>query len=1178
MAKINVLYVDDEKELLEIAKIFLEVGGELRIDTTPSPADALEILSLTPYDAIISDYQMPGLNGIDFLKLVREKGYAIPFILFTGRGREEVVIEAFNQGADFYLQKGGDPKSQFVELAHKIRLAVSQRRAEQALSDSEERFRGLTENSLDTIMLFDRDLRHLYVNPNIEPQTGISAAQFVGKTHEELGFPKDLVDLWKKSLLGVFSSGKTGRIEFQLPNGIWIDWLIAPVKGSDGSIQQVITSARDITERRNAEEQIRLAEFSLEHSGITTFWLDENARVVRANLAACKALGYTLEEFASLTVHDFDPNFPANKWKEIWDRIAQEKNVVIESYHKRKDGVEFPVEIASSYFEYGGRKLIFSFARDISDRREAELALRESEAKYRTLFEKSKDATFIADNDGFVDCNAAALAMLGMERKDQLLRLHPSQISPKLQPDGRDSLEKSKELMAEALREGSYHFEWVHLKLNGEPFWAEVTLTVIPIKGQQILHTILRDITDRKMAEEELRGAYEQITASEEELRESYNELSRREQEVRESEHRLADIINFAPDATIAIDDKGSIIAWNQAMEFLTGVPARSVLGKGNYEYALPIYGARRPFLFDLLNADRSELERLYFNIYRDGNTLTAETSLPRIGGESRTLWIKASPLYDEQGQIVGAIESMRDITERRNAEDALREREALFHGLFDQAFQLAGVLDLQGRLLQANATAMSLIGTDGGEVIGKPFWETPWWSHDPLAKEKVREAVSRAGRGEIARFETTHNDAAGNVHYIDFTLKPVVDDHGTILALLPEGRDITDAKRAESESADREKKFRILFDLAPYTCTVMDMEGHYLLVNRAFEESTGFATGEVLGKTSRELGLLDADTEKTMHLLLEAEGRLDAVETHMTTRAGVRRQVVVSTRKVLLGNSPQFISVTLDITLRKEAEKAVRKSEEKYRGLFENAVIGIFLTSPEGRLLAANTAFARMFGYDSCEQIMAEVNSVGTQIYADPLERIECLKLLTAHGKLGPRQVKGKKRDGSPLWVSMAARVIRDGTDNILSLEGTVVDITDRKMAEDALKESEQRFRQVFERSPLGIALVGKDFRLRIANPAFNRMLGYGGDELAGKTFMELTHPEDLPANIEDTKKLWAGEIESFRTNKRYLRKDGTLLHATVTVFSIRDDFGDVLYTIPLIEEIPVCPQDPVH
>ncbi len=154
---ISVLYVDDELSLLEITQRFLGKTGGFSVRTTTSAAEALDILSSCRFDAILSDYMMPQMDGIEFLKLVRQQDPEVPFILFTGKGREEIVIQAINNGATFYLQKGGDPTAQFTELAHKIRQAVAATRSKEALRESETLHRNIFETSPDAIALTNTD-------------------------------------------------------------------------------------------------------------------------------------------------------------------------------------------------------------------------------------------------------------------------------------------------------------------------------------------------------------------------------------------------------------------------------------------------------------------------------------------------------------------------------------------------------------------------------------------------------------------------------------------------------------------------------------------------------------------------------------------------------------------------------------------------------------------------------------------------------------------------------------------------------------------------------------------------------------------------------------------------------------------------------------------------------------
>ncbi|MCK9630625.1 MAG: response regulator [Methanoregula sp.] len=189
-AAIKILLVDDEPALLEMGKIFLEQqSGEIIVETAASARNALLSLSCGSYDAVVSDYEMPEMDGIGFLKHLRSAENNIPFILFTGRGREEVAIEALNHGATFYLQKGYDARAQYTELAHKIRQAVRQFRAERSVRESERRVEHLLNFLPDPTIAMDMEGRLIMWNRATEEMTGVMASEVMGKGDYEYTIP-----------------------------------------------------------------------------------------------------------------------------------------------------------------------------------------------------------------------------------------------------------------------------------------------------------------------------------------------------------------------------------------------------------------------------------------------------------------------------------------------------------------------------------------------------------------------------------------------------------------------------------------------------------------------------------------------------------------------------------------------------------------------------------------------------------------------------------------------------------------------------------------------------------------------------------------------------------------------------------------------------------------------------
>ena len=277
----TVLYVDDEETLLEVGKLFLERDGRFSIDTITSAPSALALMEKKNYDAIISDYQMPLMDGIAFLKRVRGANNPVPFILFTGRGREEIVIQALNEGADFYLQKGGEPAPQFAELAHKVRLAVEQRRAEASIRDHERREQDIINFLPDATFAIDMNGTVIAWNRAIEVMTGVPAKEMLGKGGYEYAIPFygerrpiliNLIFVHDDEIRSRYSDivhdGTMLAAETTLSHlkgeqrTVWAR--ATPLYDQGGHVVGAIETIRDITARKAAETELRKAHDELE--------------------------------------------------------------------------------------------------------------------------------------------------------------------------------------------------------------------------------------------------------------------------------------------------------------------------------------------------------------------------------------------------------------------------------------------------------------------------------------------------------------------------------------------------------------------------------------------------------------------------------------------------------------------------------------------------------------------------------------------------------------------------------------------------------------------------------------------------------------------------------------------------------------------------------------------------
>jgi PAS domain S-box-containing protein len=517
---ISVLCVDDDPAFLSLQKRCLEVPGVMTVTTVLSAPEALKEMETNRFDAIVSDYKIPGIDGIELLREVRAAHPGLPFILYTGKGREEVIIEALNSGADFYLRKNGEPKIQFAELKDTIFKAVKIGELWQALHDSETRYRRLFETAQDGILILDADTGQIVeVNPFLIDLLGFSREQFLGKKIWEIGLFKDIV------------ANKDNFEELQRQEYIRYEDL--PLKTSDGQriavefVSNVYTvnnkkviqcSIRDITERKLVEEERARLAAIVEYSedaiigktldGIMTSW----------NAGAERIYGYSPQEMVGKSISLLVPPDHPDDTGLIFERIRNGEPVIrYETLRRKKDGGLINISLTASQIRDTQNRLIgvSTIAHDITKRKLVEEALHVTETRYRRLFETAQDGILILDADTgqIVEVNPFLIDLLGFSREQFL--------GKKIWEIGLfKDIVANKDNFEELQRQEYIRYEDLPLETSdGQRIAVEFVSNVYTVNNKKVIQCSIRDITERKQVEDALKE-------SEKKFRERTRELS----------------------------------------------------------------------------------------------------------------------------------------------------------------------------------------------------------------------------------------------------------------------------------------------------------------------------------------------------------------------------------------------------------------------------------------------------------------------------------------------------------------------------------------------------------------------------------------------------------------------------------------------------------------------------
>ncbi|MDQ2653617.1 MAG: PAS domain S-box protein [Chloroflexota bacterium] len=316
-----------------------------------------------------------------------------------------------------------------------------------------------------------------------------------------------------------------------------------------------------------------------------------------------------------------------------------------------------------------------------------------------------------------------------------------------------------------------------------------------------------------------------------------------------------------------------------------------------------------------------------------DGSTPLRDFELPLVTstGEVRQVLASIEPV-DLDGTPC-LLAHLFDITERRQLEERLKVRERRFHAIFDNTFQFTGLLATDGALLEVNQTALDFAGLAPEDVIGRPFWEIPWWIHSAQTQERLRAVVRQAAQGKFIRYEVDLRGKGGAVARIDFSLKPLRDESGQVTYLIPEGRDITDVRTAEAALLESEERFRNAFELSPIGIALVAPNGRWLEVNRALCEILGYSEAELRERTFQDITHpddLDADLALVQRLYA---GEIPSyqMEKRYFRKDGDTIWVLLtaSLMHAADGTATSALAQVMDITARKQADREIERALE---------------------------------------------------------------------------------------------------------------------------------------------------------------------------------------------------------------------------------------------------------
>jgi len=527
------------------------------------------------------------------------------------------------------------------------------------------------------------------------------------------------------------------------------------------------------------------------------------------------------------------------------------------------------------------------------------------------------------------------------------------------------------------------------------------------------------------------------------------DERTRAEHELSRTKALLDAVISQSSVPMVIMTSDSTIEVFNEASKEILGF---------SYDEVAP--GMRHPDMkksWQTYDADGNRIPTEQAPILRTLKkeiTKSKEIRIVRKDGTERWVLMDAVPVYEQGGNIIGGFSVFQDITELKETEEALRGQEQKFRAIFNQTFQFIGLMTLDGTLTEVNRTALEFSEIEESDVIGKPFWETPWWTHSQKMQEQLRDAIRNASKGEFIRFEATHQASDGTLHVVDFSIKPVKDEAGNVTLLIPEGRDITQRKQAEEALRESEEKYRSLVSLSPDPIVIVQ-DGRHQMVSSAFTKIFGYTQQDVDNGLDA-LALVQEDYKETARK--RVKDRIAGKELPQTVRTDMiakdGRIITCESSFVLIqyNGRPAIFMIIRDITERK-------KIEEKmiiFQKFSEASEQGFGMADLKGNITYINPALCRLLGESKPEDAMGKnVRLYYPEEHQQKLEN-ESLPMIIENGHW-TGELDFLSTQGKIINTIQSIFLIRDDTGKAFCTANVITDITEHKQLDKILIHREK-------------------------------------------------------------------------------------------------------------------------